>query len=94
MKSKKLAKTLKELKKSGYTTVSVRDEIRNNLIVRMKNQEELFPGMVGYENSVIPQVENAILAGQDIIFLGERGQGKSRLIRYLVDLLDLSLIHI
>lgn len=94
MKSKKLAKTLKELKKSGYTTVSVRDEIRNNLIVRMKNQEELFPGMVGYENSVIPQVENAILAGQDIIFLGERGQGKSRLIRCLVDLLDEAIPYI
>jgi len=94
MKSKKFAKTLKELKKTEYVTVSVRDEIRKNLIARMKNKEELFPGMVGYENSVIPQVENAILAGQDIIFLGERGQGKSRLIRYMVGLLDEAIPYI
>ncbi len=94
MQSRKLAKTLKGLKKSGYVSVSVRDEIRNNLITRMRNKEELFPGMVGYDNSVIPQVENAILAGQDIIFLGERGQGKSRLIRYLVGLLDESIPYV
>ena len=77
-----------ELRESGYTVLSVKQEIRKNLIARIRDNEVLFPGIVGFDESVIPQLENAILAGQDIILLGERGQAKSRLIRNMVDLLD------
>jgi len=80
--------TIGELRRSGYRVLSVRDEMRQNLIARMKAGETLFPGIIGYEDTVIPQLENAILGGQDIILLGERGQAKSRLIRSLVGLLD------
>src|SRR5437764_608949 len=62
--------------------------MRKNLVRKIKAGEELFPGIIGYEGSVVPQIENAILSGQDIVFLGERGQAKSRLIRALVSLLD------
>src|SRR6266851_4232061 len=62
--------------------------MRKNLVRKIKAGEELFPGIIGFEGSVIPQVENAILSGQDIVFLGERGQAKSRLIRSLIALLD------
>lgn len=82
------AKTLGELRASGYKPLTIREEIRNNLIRKIQNGEELFPGIIGFDDSVIPQLENAILAGQDIILLGERGQAKSRLIRHMVSLLD------
>jgi magnesium chelatase subunit I len=82
------ATTIGELRKSGYEVLPVRSELRKNFIERMRGRERLFPGIVGYEETVIPQVETAILAGQDIIFLGERGQAKSRLIRSLVGFLD------
>src|SRR4051794_12068486 len=62
--------------------------MRHNLIARMRRGDDLFPGIVGYERTVIPQVENAILSGQDIIFLGERGQAKTRMARSLINLLD------
>jgi len=84
----KKQKTIGELKKGKYQVLSVKEEMRKNLITRIKKGNELFPGIIGYDESVIPQVENAILSGQDIIFLGERGQAKSRLIRSLVNLLD------
>ncbi len=80
--------TLKKLRDSGYKVVTVREEMRSNLIKKIRQGDTLFPGIVGYEESVVPQLENAILSGQDIIFLGERGQAKSRLIRCLADLLD------
>lgn len=80
--------TLRALRESGYEVTSVRDELRRNLMSRLRSGEPVFPGIVGYEDTVIPQVENAILAGQDIILLGERGQAKSRMIRAMVDLLD------
>ena len=80
--------TLGALRESGYAVTSVRDELRRNLMSRLRNGEPVFPGIVGYKDTVIPQVENAILAGQDIILLGERGQAKSRMIRALVELLD------
>ena len=66
----------------------VKEEIRQNAIKRIQQGEELFPGVLGYENTVIPQLENALLAGHDFIFLGERGQAKTRMIRGLTDLLD------
>lgn len=77
-----------ELKASGYQVLPVREEMRKNLIAKMRAGEELFPGIFGYEETVIPHIVNAILAGQDIIFLGERGQAKSRIIRSLTSLLD------
>ncbi|MBI5947203.1 MAG: AAA family ATPase [Chloroflexi bacterium] len=81
-------RTLGELKASGYQTQPVREEMRKNLIKKMRAGDELFPGVYGYEETVIPHIVNAILAGQDIIFLGERGQAKSRIIRSLTSLLD------
>ena len=80
--------TLGALKQSGYAVLPVREELRRNLIRKLEQGETVFPGIVGYEDTVIPQVQNALLAGQDIILLGERGQAKSRMIRALVDLLD------
>jgi magnesium chelatase subunit I len=81
-------RTLGELKAAGYKVLPVREEMRKNLIQKIRNGEDLFPGVFGYDETVIPHIVNAILAGQDIIFLGERGQAKSRIIRSLVSLLD------
>ncbi|HEX6939859.1 MAG TPA: hypothetical protein VF158_10645 [Longimicrobiales bacterium] len=81
-------KTLGELKRSGYASRSVKDEIRTNLIRRLESGEPLFPGIVGYDDTVIPQVVNALLARQNFILLGLRGQAKSRIVRQLVALLD------
>ena len=80
--------TVGELRESGYQVVPVREEIRRNLIAKIRAEETVFPGIIGFEDTVIPQLENAILAGQDVILLGERGQAKSRLIRAMVSLLD------
>ena len=84
----KQAQTLGKLRKSGWISRTVKEEIRENAIKRIQEGEELFPGVLGYENTVIPQLENALLAGHDFIFLGERGQAKTRMIRGLTDLLD------
>ncbi|CAL2085599.1 AAA family ATPase [Tenacibaculum sp. 190524A05c] len=81
-------KTLGELKKSGYKSVSIKDELRNNLIQKLKNQETVFEGVWGYENSVIPELETAILSKHNINLLGLRGQAKTRLARLMVTLLD------
>ena len=81
-------RTIRDLRASGYTPRSVKQELRDNLILRLRKADALFPGIVGYEESVIPQLENAILSGQDLVFLGERGQAKTRLARLLVSLLD------
>ena len=81
-------RTLGELKAAGYQPQSVREEMRKNLIAAMEAGRSLFPGIIGYEQTVLPQIENAILSGHDMIYLGERGQGKTRLIRALVRLLD------
>jgi magnesium chelatase subunit I len=80
--------TLGELRASEYQPRTVREEMRANLIAKIRRGDALFPGIVGYDQTVIPQVENAILSGQDIILLGERGQAKTRLARSLVNLLD------
>ncbi len=82
------ARTLGELREQGYTGRSVKTELRDNLLNRLASELPIFPGIVGYDESVIPQIENAILAGQDMCFLGERGQAKTRLARLLVGLLD------
>jgi magnesium chelatase subunit I len=82
------AKTLGELRASGYKVVSVKEEMRRNLIDKIQKKEDVLPGILGYEESVIPQLENAVISGQDVIFLGERGQAKSRMIRALINLLD------
>lgn len=81
-------RTVRELRDSGYRVKSVREEMRQNLVGKLKGNEPLFPEIVGYQDSVIPQIENAVLAGQDLILLGERGQAKSRIIRSLTTLLD------
>src|SRR5947208_4257819 len=73
---------------SDYVCVSVKDEIRANLICKLKRREKLFPGVVGYDESVVPQLVNAILARHNLILLGLRGQAKSRIIRQLTNLLD------
>ena len=81
-------KTLGELKKSGYKPRSIKEEMRENLIVKMQNGEERFPGIVGYEDTVIPDTERAILSRHNMLFLGLRGQAKTRMARLMTDLLD------
>ena len=80
--------TLGELQTSGYQTVSVREEMRRNLIRKIQAREVVFPGIIGYDQTVLPQLENAILSRHDFILLGLRGQAKSRLLRQLPSLLD------
>jgi len=80
--------TLGELKASGYAILPVKDELRNNLIRKLRNHEQLFPGIIGYDKTVIPALINAILAKHDIILLGLRGQAKTRIVRQLTALLD------
>src|SRR5437763_4584882 len=86
-----LPKNLGELKESNYKQRSVKDEMRANLIRKLRAGERLFPGIVGYDETVVPQIVNAILARHNIILLGLRGQAKSRVIRQLTDLLDASI---
>jgi magnesium chelatase subunit I len=81
-------KTLGELKKSGYVPKSIKEEIRQNLIDRLEKGRESFPGILGYEDSVIPDTERAILSRHNILFLGLRGQAKTRMARQMIDLLD------
>ncbi len=80
--------TLGQLKASGWRSVPVKEEIRRNAVARIAAGEPLFEGVMGYEHTVMPQLENALLAGHDVIFLGERGQAKTRMIRSLTGLLD------
>ena len=82
------ARTIKELRHSGWQRKSVKQELRDNLVTRLRRGEAFLPGIVGYDDTVVPQVENAVLSGQDLIFLGERGQAKTRMARLLVGLLD------
>ena len=83
-----VVKTLGQLKASGWQSISVKDEIRKNLIQKMRSGEEMFKGILGYEKTVIPQVQHAILSRHDLILLGLRGQAKTRILRSLVDFLD------
>ncbi|MBI2865983.1 MAG: sigma 54-interacting transcriptional regulator [Chloroflexi bacterium] len=81
-------RTLGELRRQGYEVITVKQELRRNLVRKMKAGDTLFPGIIGYGDTVVPKLQNAILSGQDLIFLGERGQAKSRLLRSLADLLN------
>jgi magnesium chelatase subunit I len=80
--------TLKELKDSGWKSLSVKDELRKNIIDRVKNGDELFQGILGYEKTVLPQIQHAIMSKHDMILLGLRGQAKTRILRSLVQFLD------
>jgi magnesium chelatase subunit I len=81
-------KTLGALKASGYRPKGIKEEIRENLILKLKRRENTFPGIVGYEDSVIPDVERALLSKHNILFLGLRGQAKTRMARQMIELLD------
>jgi magnesium chelatase subunit I len=81
-------KTLGELKKNGYVSRSIKDEIRDNLIKKIRAKENAFPGILGYEDSVIPDTERALLSRHNILFLGLRGQAKTRMARQMIELLD------
>ncbi|MGH9244545.1 MAG: magnesium chelatase [Acidimicrobiales bacterium] len=80
--------TLGQLRESGWQSVPVKEEIRRNVVARIATGDGIVEGVLGYDDTVLPQLENALLAGHDIIFLGERGQAKSRVIRSLQHLLD------
>src|SRR5437867_3208753 len=79
---------LKELRESGWVSKTVKQEIRDNFLRLLREGEELFPGIIGYENTVIPEINLAVIAGHDMLFLGEKGQAKSRLMRSLARFLD------
>lgn len=81
-------RNLKELRESGWKSQSVKNELQRNFLAAMKREDDLFPGIIGYEKTVIPEINIAILAGHDMLFLGEKGQAKSRLMRSLVRFLD------
>ena len=80
--------TLGALRDTGYQSRSVKAEIRDNLLTKLRAGEPAFPGIVGFDDTVLPQLESALLAGHDLVLLGERGQGKTRLMRTLASLLD------
>src|ERR1700689_1908470 len=80
--------TLGELKLAGYEVLPVKEEMRRNLIQKLRQREPLFPGIIGYEDTVVPQLVNAILSKHDVILLGLRGQAKTRIARLLTELLD------
>jgi magnesium chelatase subunit I len=80
--------TIGQLKESGYRPKSIKQEVRDNLISKIKNREATFPGILGYEDSVIPDTERALLSRHNILFLGLRGQAKTRMARQMIDLLD------
>jgi magnesium chelatase subunit I len=82
------ASTLGALRHDGYRSRTVKEELRENLLARLRSGDTAFPGIVGFDDTVLPQLESALLAGHDLVLLGERGQGKTRLMRTLVTLLD------
>ncbi|MEO1497808.1 MAG: magnesium chelatase [Planctomycetota bacterium] len=82
------ARTLAELRDSGYRSKSVKQEVHDNFLAKLRSGEELYPGIVGYDDTVLPELNIALLAQHDLLFLGEKGQAKSRLMRRIVDFLD------
>ncbi|NDC63656.1 MAG: magnesium chelatase [Planctomycetia bacterium] len=90
----RLPATLADLRASGWRSRSVKEEVRENFLRMLQAGEELFPGIVGYDDTVIPEINIALLAGHDMLFLGEKGQAKSRLMRLLVRFLDAQLPYL
>ena len=88
MSSAERATNLAELRESGWQSRTVKEELRDNFQRQLASGDDLFPGILGYENTVIPEISLALLAGHDMLFLGEKGQGKSRLMRMMVQFLD------
>src|SRR5215471_17555939 len=80
--------TLLDLRNSGWNSRNVKEEIRSNFLRMLHKGEELFPGIIGYDDTVIPEINLALLAGHDLLFLGEKGQAKSRLMRSIARFLD------
>src|SRR5215468_2470244 len=80
--------TLRQLRESGWQSKSVKREIHDNFLAALARRDELFPGIVGYDSTVIPEINLALIAGHDMLFLGEKGQAKSRLMRSLGRFLD------
>ena len=78
--------TLGDLRAAGYRSETVKDEMRRNLIAKVRSGERLFPDILGYDDTVVPQIQNAVLSKHDILFLGLRGQAKTRMLRQLVTL--------
>ena len=83
-----LPRTAGELRAAGHTPKSVKAEIHDNLVAALRDGHHPWPGIVGFDRTVLPQLERALLAGHDVVLLGERGQGKTRLLRTLAGLLD------
>ncbi|HUB57781.1 MAG TPA: magnesium chelatase, partial [Mycobacterium sp.] len=83
-----LPRTVGELRAAGHRERGVKQEIRENLLTGLAEGDEIWPGILGFEDTVLPQLERALIAGHDFVLLGERGQGKTRLLRALVGLLD------
>ena len=81
-------KTFGELKEAGYKSKTIKDELRDNLIHKLQKKEQIFKGILGYEDTVIPDIERAILSRHNINLLGLRGQAKTRIARLMVELLD------
>src|SRR5579864_6200223 len=82
------ATNLKELRDSGWVSKTVKQEVRDNFLRMLRDGAELFPGIIGYDNTVIPEINLALIAGHDMLFLGEKGQAKSRLMRSIARFLD------
>src|SRR5215207_9021246 len=80
--------TLGQLRAAGYAPRSVKTELQSNVLARLRAGQTAFPGIVGFDDTVLPELEAALLAGHDLVLLGERGQGKTRLMRTLIALLD------
>ncbi|HEY4866498.1 MAG TPA: magnesium chelatase, partial [Candidatus Dormibacteraeota bacterium] len=76
--------TIAQLRAGGHVRETVKQELRRNLLTKLRSGQELFPGIVGYDDTVVPQISNALISGHDLILLGERGQAKSRIMRSLV----------
>src|SRR5260370_36121972 len=80
--------TLQQLRNSGWTSKTIKNELRDNFLAMLARSDELFPGIVGYDSTVIPEINLALIAGHDMLFLGAKRQAKSRLMRSLVRFLD------